>query len=144
MPNFTLFIYCIVSDMRAGATFRRSFVWFHHIYSKKKQQAIFRWSGELNLTGKWALQLTPEGNWDQIGWLGCMRTGKPGVVLVEGETEKVNRFVVQIKALNWQKMTVNATEDYTQPHSSGMPLCPSTKYRHHNQQNEQTFPRMTG
>lgn len=76
------------------SSFRRSFVWFHHIYSKKKQQAIFRWSGELNLTG-------------------CMRTGKPGVVVVEGESEKVNRFVVQIKALNWQKMTVNATEEYT-------------------------------
>lgn len=49
-----------------------------------------------------------------------MRTGKPGVVLVEGEKEKVNKFVVQIKALNWQKMTVNAIEDIEKTSNQGI------------------------
>ena len=31
---------------------RRSFIWFHHIYSKKKQKAIFRWATELDITGR--------------------------------------------------------------------------------------------
>ena len=44
-----------------------------------------------------------------------MRTGKPGIILAEGSLENVSRFVFQIKALNWQKMTVNVTEDQTKP-----------------------------
>ncbi|KAL6040934.1 RWD domain-containing protein 2B [Balamuthia mandrillaris] len=70
----------------------REWLWFHHIYSKKKRKHIVEWARELQLTG-------------------CSMVGKPGVVCVEGREEDVKEYVQRLRGLSWQKMTSRFREE---------------------------------
>ena len=67
--------------------FRRSFLWFHHIYSSIKKRNINQLAKQYKETGF------------------CV-TGKPGIIVLEGRRESVSDYIATLKSWNWQRMIV--------------------------------------
>lgn len=70
---------------------RRSYLWFHHIYSKKKKQNINQ------LANSWKLN-------------GFCITGKPGIIVIEGNDSNIIQYTQTLKSWNWQRMIVRHSE----------------------------------
>eukprot|EP01083_Nonionella_stella_P162834 534958_1 len=71
---------------------QRSFMWFHHIYSTTKKRNINQLARQYKLTGF------------------CV-TGKPGVIVIEGDDRSVNQYIADLKSWNWQRMIVRHSEN---------------------------------
>ena len=69
--------------------FHRIWIYSHHIYSNEKRRNMAQMTGELGLTG-------------------FVLAGKPGIICVEGEAQKVHEFFSQIKRFNFQVFTREA------------------------------------
>lgn len=63
----------VVKDRNDGGQ-QRQWLWSHHIYGKKKRRSMLEWCSELRLRGA------------------CL-AGKPGLIVVEGDTDRVREFV---------------------------------------------------
>ena len=70
----------------------RTWIYFHHIYSSKKRALITTFASQAKVTGF------------------CL-AGKPGIVCVEGQQDQVASFVLAVRGLSWQRMTVRLHEE---------------------------------
>jgi hypothetical protein len=66
--------------------FAREFFYFHHLYSQWKRKLMLQWGRDLDLTG-------------------FVYPGKPGTVCVEGDADAVREFGIQLRSLQWQKLS---------------------------------------
>ena len=66
-------------------------IYMHHIYSKDKRRSIMNWAKEYNLTG-------------------FVMGGKPGIICVEGNLNKIEKYCVKVRSLIWRKMTCKVKE----------------------------------
>jgi hypothetical protein len=112
----------------------REWLWFHHIYSKKKRRHIVDWARQMNLTG-------------------CSMPGKPGVICIEGNESSVREYVARIRNLSWQKMssklieTLDPTSLQPQPQSQQQKKLTTTSnvtnnnnnYNNNNNNNNNNF-----
>jgi acylphosphatase len=74
-----------------SATFERTWIWSHHIYSKIKRHDILKLCKNHQLSG-------------------FMWPGKPGVICLEGPSESVQEVVRTIKSWQWQKIKIVKVE----------------------------------
>ncbi|KNC80495.1 hypothetical protein SARC_07137 [Sphaeroforma arctica JP610] len=73
-------------DTKAGGEedkYVRQWMFFHHVYSKTKRIDIVAWAKELGLNG-------------------FLKSGKPGVVCLEGNDSAVREMLVIMGGWNWQ------------------------------------------
>jgi len=70
---------------------KRSYMWTHHIYSKRKKRTIKSFVDKFNLKG-------------------FTVTGKPGIIVLEGDEQNVTTVVSELKRLNWQQFLVRFSE----------------------------------
>jgi len=73
------------------ARIKRSYMWTHHIYSKRKKRTIKSFV-------------------DKFGLKGFTVTGKPGIIVLEGDEQNVSTVVSELKRLTWQQFLVRFSE----------------------------------
>lgn len=73
---------------------KRVWVYFHHIYSKRKKRHIFEWARAAKLNG-------------------FLLPGKPGIVCLEGDALDVDLYIQRVRGLSWQKMSVRHSEEFS-------------------------------
>ena len=67
-------------------SFSRVWMYFHHIYSSKKRRYIVELAHQMKLTG-------------------ICKSGKPGIICIEGETQPCEEYVQALRSLTWKRMT---------------------------------------
>lgn len=77
----------------------RHWLWSHHIYGKKKRRIMPEWASELRLRGA------------------CL-AGKPGLIVIEGDSQRVREFVRRVRAMPWQRMVSKLEERLPQEDDS--------------------------
>eukprot|EP01134_Creolimax_fragrantissima_P006565 CFRG6565T1 len=80
-----------ISTGSENEVYFRQWILFHHVYSKSKRRDIVSWANDLDLKG-------------------FLKSGKPGVVCVEGRESMVRELLIRIGRLNWQQMTRKGCE----------------------------------
>ncbi|XP_031488969.1 uncharacterized protein LOC116256695 isoform X2 [Nymphaea colorata] len=78
---------------------KRVLIWFHHVKSVQKRKSIIEWSKDMTIGG-------------------FLKSGFPGILLVEGERSAIDAYVKQIQSLHWQAMCVRAEEEEEVQNSS--------------------------
>lgn len=71
---------------------KRKLLDFHHIFSGQKQRHILALANDLHLSD-------------------VMKTGRPGVILIEGESSHIDCFVATLKRWQWRRMTQRYTQE---------------------------------
>ncbi|KAL4199825.1 hypothetical protein AMTRI_Chr03g53230 [Amborella trichopoda] len=78
---------------------KRVLIWFHHIKSPQKRKSILEWSKSHDIGG-------------------YLKSGYPGILVIEGEKSCIDAYVKQVQCLRWQAMSVRAEEEKEVPSSS--------------------------
>ncbi|XP_020519812.1 RWD domain-containing protein 2A isoform X2 [Amborella trichopoda] len=78
---------------------KRVLIWFHHIKSPQKRKSILEWSKSHDIGG-------------------YLKSGYPGILVIEGEKSWIDAYVKQVQCLRWQAMSVRAEEEKEVPSSS--------------------------
>ena len=79
-------------EVDKSRTFTRMWIYSHHIYSKIKRKDIINFSGELKLSG-------------------FSMPGKPGIIVIEGETANVEEFWRRIRSMTWKHIVMKERTD---------------------------------
>lgn len=79
------------SSQTQNVTMERLWIYSHHIKSKTKRQNILKLAKDLDLTG-------------------FLRSGKPGIICVEGLQSGTQEFWKIVRTWNWHKITLKSSE----------------------------------
>ena len=80
--------------LAALPTLKRVWIYFHHVYSKRKRRHMVEWARAAKLNG-------------------FLLPGKPGVLCLEGDSLDVDLYVQRVRGLSWQKMSVRQTIEFS-------------------------------
>ena len=89
------------TSSNSPAILKREFIYFHHVYSKKKIRAIHGWAHDYSISG-------------------FLLPGKPGALCAEGDVDAVQSFVEHIRHLPWQKMQTRHVEHIAMIHGASV------------------------